>query len=119
MNEKTISAIVDSVCLAKNYSPPNAAEKINETAQFVCLQISHMPMLLKLGVHVICYIFNGLSFARYGRFFYRLSPKIQYQYLQQWRYSRFDFQRQFYKFIDSLATLNYYSPCLPSLKNLK
>jgi hypothetical protein len=107
---KTISAIVYSLCLAKKLVGPSVSYlQINQTERFVSSQIENMPDIIKFGTYYILFFFNMLSLAKHGRFFYRLSSKKQEDYLNQWRNSRFGFQRQFIRLAESLTTLSYFS----------
>jgi len=107
---KTISSFVYTLCLDKNPASTKAVFlQTNEIVEFVSMQLKGMPKFLSLGVGVILFIFNLWSLLSKGSFFFRLSNKKRRDYLEKWRHAPFSFQRQFYRLIESLVTLKYYS----------
>jgi choline dehydrogenase-like flavoprotein len=103
--EKTVSALVYSICSQRDSSRPENASPpcYNDVVRFVLRQWAGMPDYLRFPMRAVTCLFGGSSFIPRAKPFHKLGLEGRRVQINAWRASKIGFRRDLARFYDSLA----------------
>lgn len=102
------SALAYSVARPHEVAPP-LQRPHNDLTQFLLGQHGRLPDWLRAPIKALACSFDLAGALRGGRLFHHQPPERRERHLAAWRHGRFEFQRDFIRYCESLALAALYS----------
>jgi choline dehydrogenase-like flavoprotein len=81
----------------------------NDLTQFLLSQHARLPDYLRAPMKALAWSFDVLGAWRGGSRFHHQPPELRERHLAAWRHGRFEFQRDFVRYFESLALVALYA----------
>lgn len=102
------SALAYSLARPHEVAPP-LQRPHNDLTQFLLGQQTRLPDWLRAPMRVLACGFDLAGALRVGRLFHHQPPEQRERHIAAWRHGRFEFQRDFIRYWESLALAALYS----------